>query len=273
MEVIKRHNKSLKELSDKRQFYELIAKTKGDTDEYWATGFSQSLLIEKIQKILQGVVNKRIIDVGCGDGRTIFYLAKRKNTVIGIDISHTRLSRAKQKVLRYSNHTLAVQSYAEALPIKGKVFDGAVCTEVLEHVIDDDALLRGLSQVVKPHAWVLISIPTVSMRRYFDMLYTKKPIYFDPIEHVREFTHYKIPFLDHNFILTKNLKKKLKLYGLIYRKHYGIAFQLPLGVSRFKIGKCIEKICMNKRVNKIISKLPIFKNFGVYTIFLLRKKV
>jgi 2-polyprenyl-3-methyl-5-hydroxy-6-metoxy-1,4-benzoquinol methylase len=261
----------MKKLSEKKKFYEHIAKTKGDTDEYWATGFSQSLLIEKIQKILQGVVNKRIIDVGCGDGRTVFYLAKGNNTVIGIDVSYTRLSRAKKKALRYANRTLFLQSYAEDLPIKDLVFDGAVCTEVLEHVIDDDALLRGLSHVLKPHAWVFMSIPTVSLSRYFDMRFTKQLIYFDPVEHVREFSYVKVPPFEDDFILIRDLVKKLRDYGFTIKTQYGVGFDLPLGILRFRIGRFFEKIFRNKRVNRFIIKLPVFKKFGVYTILMLQK--
>ena len=263
----------MKDLSHMRRFYERLAQTKGDTDAYWATGFHQSLLIEKINKILSGIHGSRIIDVGCGDGRTVLFLAERHNVVVGIDISYTRLSRAKQKARRYPHHTLFAQSYAETLPVKGEGFDGAICTEVLEHVIDDEALLTGLFNILKPNGWAVMSIPTVSLSRYFDMYYLKKPIYFDPNAHVREFTHYKIPWFENNFILVKELEKRLKGFGLTVMKRYGIGFELPLWIRRFKIGQLLEKLCKIRKINTFISTLPILKNFPVYTIFTLRKSV
>lgn len=258
-------------LNELRQFYEKLAEEKGDMDEYWAKGFYQSLLIEKIHKILNNVHGKRIIDVGCGDGRTVLYLMERENSVVGVDISYTRLSRAKKKVFKHSNNTLLMQSYAEYLPVKPKTFDYAICTEVLEHVIDDESLLGELSNALRPNSWALISIPTVSLRRYFEMWYGKKPIYFCPTEHIREFTYYKIPWFENDFILIKDLEKKLKTFDLNLINRYGIGFELPLWITKFKLGQFLERFCNIKKVNKFLSALPILKNFGVYTIFILRK--
>ena len=121
MNVLKRNKKFLKELKHKRQFYEDVAIKKGDTDDYWATGFFQSLLIEAINQILKDVWQQQIIDIGCGDGRTVLSLVKQKNTVVGIDIAHTRLLRAQHKTEMYYPQILLVQSYAEDLPLKKEI--------------------------------------------------------------------------------------------------------------------------------------------------------
>ena len=258
-------------LSEKKRFYEEVAKTKGDTDAYWAVGFYQSLLIGGINKILKGVLHQQIIDVGCGDGRTALLLAKQNNTVVGLDIAHTRLLRAQQKTMMYSPHTLFVQSYAETLPLDKERFDGAICTEVLEHVLDDDAVLRELSYTLKPNAWMLMSIPTVSLSRYVDMRYKKQLIYFDPVEHVREFSYFKVPPFDDKFVLIEDLEKRLRSYGFTIRNRYGVGFELPLGIRRFKVGRVFDNIFRNVRINKFITKLPFLRNFGVYTILMLQK--
>jgi 2-polyprenyl-3-methyl-5-hydroxy-6-metoxy-1,4-benzoquinol methylase len=271
MNVFKRNKKLLKELKHKRQFYEDVAIKKGDADDYWATGFYQSLLIEAINQILKDVWQQQIIDIGCGDGRTALSLVKQKNTVVGVDIAHTRLSRAQHKAEMYYPQILLVQSYAEDLPLKKEIFNGAICTEVVEHVLDDDALLRELSYVLKPKAWVLMSIPTVSLSRYFDMRYKKQLIYYDPVEHVREFSYIKVHPFEDDFILINDLKQKLKQFGFTIKKRYSVGFDLPLGIQRFKIGRFFEKTVRNKRVNRFIIKLPFVKNLGVYTILILQK--
>lgn len=271
MQRIKKADKLLSELRGKRKFYEQVAETKGDADSYWSIGFFQSLLIKKINKILRGVRNQGIIDVGCGDGRTALYLAQGKNSIIGIDISYTRLSRAKKKLQPHTQDAFFVQSYAEKLPFKEEIFEGAICTEVLEHVLIDDALLSGLSRLLKPNAWVLMSVPTVSLGRYFDMRYTNQLIYFDPIEHVREYTYHAIPPFEKDFILVKNLLRKLRSYGLSCVKRYGVGFELPLGVRRFKISSFLEKVLRDEKINNFISSVPFLRNFVVYSIFMLHK--
>jgi ubiquinone/menaquinone biosynthesis C-methylase UbiE len=259
------------ELSHKRKFYEKVAETKGDADDYWSSGFYQALLIKKINEILRGIRHQRIIDVGCGDGRTALYLTKGRNTTIGVDISHKRLSRARHKTGPDKKNALFVQAYAEILPLKDESFDGAICTEVLEHVLADDALLSGLSRVLKPRAWVLMSIPTVSLGRYFDMRYTKQLIYYDPIEHLREYTYHTIPPFEKDFILVKDLLRKLRSFGFITAKRYGVGFELPLGVRRFKIGSFLEGVLRNGKINTFISDVPFLRDFVVYTIFMLHK--
>jgi glycosyltransferase involved in cell wall biosynthesis/SAM-dependent methyltransferase len=47
------------------------------------------------------------------------------------------------------------------LPFADAVFDGAICTEVLEHVPDAPLLLRELARVLKPGALAIVSIPFV----------------------------------------------------------------------------------------------------------------
>jgi ubiquinone/menaquinone biosynthesis C-methylase UbiE len=171
----------------------------------------------------------------------------------------------------YAQNALFVQAYAEKLPLKGEIFDGAVCTEVLEHVLVDDALLNGLSFVLKPNAWVLVSIPTVSLARYFDMRYTKQLIYYDPIEHLREYTYQKIPPFEKDFILVRDLLRKIRSFGLIVAQRYSVGFELPLGVRRFKIGRFFDNIIHNERINTFITSIPYIRNFVVYSIFMLRK--
>jgi SAM-dependent methyltransferase len=47
------------------------------------------------------------------------------------------------------------------LPFASQAFDGAVCTEVLEHVRDSRRLLSEIARVLKPGAPLLITVPFV----------------------------------------------------------------------------------------------------------------
>lgn len=50
---------------------------------------------------------------------------------------------------------------AGPLPFTDGSFDGAVCTEVLEHVVDPIAVLREIARVVRPGGRVLVTVPFV----------------------------------------------------------------------------------------------------------------
>ena len=45
----------------------------------------------------------------------------------------------------------------------GVLFDNLICTEVLEHVADPIAVLRKISEVVKPNGRVIITVPLLSL--------------------------------------------------------------------------------------------------------------
>lgn len=271
MKKIKRNNPLIDELSKKRRFYEEQAQQKGDMDDYWAKGFHQSLLIHRIDGLLSDVSDKKVLDIGCGDGRTAVSLSKKGNRVFGIDISRTRLLRAKEKVYSISDGSYFIQSYAETIPFKDSSFDLIVCTEVLEHVMDDVALIKNISLTLKDGGIAIISIPTVSLSRYVDMYRLNKPIYFDSVEHIREFAYYKIPWFKNDFITIKTLIEKFKSMGLTLYKSYGVGFELPLAIRRYTVGRFIDGIIRGKGINRVISRLPVLKNICVYTIFVLRK--
>ncbi len=264
---------SKKRFSDKKikDYYEDVARKKGDADNYWAKGFFQSLLIEKIELLLKDVNKKNVLDIGCGDGRVTAYLSLNHNKIVGMDIAYTRLLRAKQKILSASTSSLFLQSYAETQLFKENTFDLVVCTEVLEHVQDDDALIKSISYYLKDDGLAIISIPTVSLSRYTDMYKFKRPIYFDPVEHLREYAYYRIPWFKNDFVKIRYLIDKYNKYGLTVKKKYGVGFELPLAVKRYLLGRLIEKCVRKKKINRILSAMPILRKLCVYTVFVLKK--
>lgn len=270
MKDIKSKNKFSVDFKQIRNFYEYLAMAKNDNKYDWENYYYPSLLVSKINKLFNSISHKNIIDVGCGDGRSVLSLLRKNNRVIGVDISFVNLSKAKKNT---DNHdqVMFVQSYVEYLPTKDEVFDGAVCTEVLEHVIDDTALLKQLHSVLKKNGWVIISVPTVSLKSYFDMRHIEKDIYLSPTEHIREFTYYKLPWFKSEMVLVDELENKFKKTGFKVEKRFGVGFNLPLFITQFKLGQILDKFVKIKQINKLISMLPILRNFNVYTIFLCKK--
>ena len=69
----------------------------------------------------------------------------------------------------YGDRVVAVDAFApdptvradlaSPLPFADEVFDGAVCSEVLEHVSDPRLLLAELARVLKPGSMILVTIP------------------------------------------------------------------------------------------------------------------
>ncbi len=109
----------------------------------------------------------RILDIGCGEGRHTVMAARHPATkCVGADYGFGNLETTRDK-LKYhesladlSCHTWDLTcSNITALNFKDRAFDGIICSEVLEHIIEDDAAIRELIRVLKPGGFLAVSVP------------------------------------------------------------------------------------------------------------------
>jgi len=68
----------------------------------------------------------RVLDIGCGGGRTSFYLASIRNKVTAIDLSPKLIKAAKKKALKRSGDIEFIVKDAQKLDYPDNFFDGAV---------------------------------------------------------------------------------------------------------------------------------------------------
>jgi 2-polyprenyl-3-methyl-5-hydroxy-6-metoxy-1,4-benzoquinol methylase len=103
------------------------------------------------------VSDKCVLDLGCGSGYGTAELSKRAALVTGVDQSAEAVSYAHQQ---YSsvNQVFTVGD-CTALPFHEHSFDVAVCFEVVEHLSNQEALLREAVRVLKPKGFLIISTP------------------------------------------------------------------------------------------------------------------
>jgi len=106
-------------------------------------------------KMLQGA-QRRLLDVGCGDGFFLAELARNGYECTGLDTSAqaVALCRARVAPLGVSVHCLPIEDFQPEKP-----FDLAVCGEVLEHVEDDVGFLRQVYQRLRPGGALVLSVP------------------------------------------------------------------------------------------------------------------
>lgn len=92
-----------------------------------------------------------ILDVGVGLGELI---APLKNcNLFGVDLSIDYLQIAKSKGID------VIMCLAEELPYHDSVFDMVVATDVLEHVLDLNAVTRTITRVIKPGGYLVVRVP------------------------------------------------------------------------------------------------------------------
>ena len=104
------------------------------------------------------LVEKRVLDIGCGGGILAEALAHHGATVTAIDKAEASLSVARLHLLEsqldisYLDST--AEEFAEAQPAQ---FDVVTCLEMLEHVPDPSSVVAACQRLVKPGGLVFFS--------------------------------------------------------------------------------------------------------------------
>jgi methionine biosynthesis protein MetW len=123
-----------------------------------------------------------VLDVGCGDGYLAAFIRDcKKCTVSGLDVSSVAVQRARERGIS------AVQGDLEArLPFDDGQFDYVIASEVIEHIIHSEELVREMVRISCSD--ILLTIPNSAFWKYRLSLmlgrFPKQWIVY-PYEHVR----------------------------------------------------------------------------------------
>ena len=97
----------------------------------------------------------RVLDVGCGANLDYdIVLADRGVEIVAVDFATSFLALAP----KHPRIELR-QADATSLPFESAVFDGAICSEVAEHVPDDRAVVAELARVLRPGGVLVFTVP------------------------------------------------------------------------------------------------------------------
>lgn len=122
-----------------------------------------------ILKILEKYLLKKtdVLDIGCGAGNLAFFLANLNNFVTGVDISAKAIESCKTNSLSLGleKNTNFLKKDFPKESINGK-FDLIICSEVLEHIEDEETALRKIHLMLKDSGLVLISVPSSNSPLY-----------------------------------------------------------------------------------------------------------
>lgn len=102
--------------------------------------------------------NKVAVDVGCGTGFGIDWVAQSSTMAVGGDLSFQNLKRAKSR----SDMRRWVQLDAQALPFRSSVVDVVTCFESMYYFPDIPIFLAEAHRVLRPQGRLLVSFPNKS---------------------------------------------------------------------------------------------------------------
>lgn len=124
-----------------------------DNDErhWWYRG--RRRVLEAVLDSVELPPRPRLLDAGCGSGRTLDDLAAR-GRVSGVDASPLAAAAARER-----GHADIHVSGIEDLPFEDGQFDLVTCLDVIEHTPDDRHTLAELRRVTRPGGHLVVTVP------------------------------------------------------------------------------------------------------------------
>ena len=115
-----------------------------------------------VTDILQGFMElrgARILDVGCGVGGASLSLAERGASVLAVDANAAKVAALRAFTREHGLTVQAIATPVEELSADAGSFHAAVLQDVLEHLPDPAAVVKHLTNFLKPKGLLYISTP------------------------------------------------------------------------------------------------------------------
>ena len=117
----------------------------------------ERLRVRAIRRLLDARADSRVLEVGVGGGNVLERIPGRR---VGIDLSPFILKKAQARLGAGAG---LVRGDAMMLPFADGVFDRVYCSEVLEHVLEPEAVVREMRRVLAPAGWAVVSVPNEAL--------------------------------------------------------------------------------------------------------------
>jgi 2-polyprenyl-3-methyl-5-hydroxy-6-metoxy-1,4-benzoquinol methylase len=204
---------------------------------------------ETLLDFMGDLAGKRVLDLGCGIGRTSMRLAPHAGEVIGYDISPVAVDKANENARRLGlgNFRAELNNFSEVQPGS---FDVVLCVNMLHHTIDPRAVLASIHTALRPGGELVI-LENNPVNPLF-------PFYFVMIGQVR--AHLTRQYLMVNrFTLERALREAgfeidaLKRHGFLPTMlyNYSLAF---------------------KSINEALNRIPVVNELAAFHFIRARKR-
>jgi methionine biosynthesis protein MetW len=165
-----------------------------------------------VREFVRARVDGRILDIGCGDGS----MWEGSKNIYGVDVCAEQLAIAKCRGL----HVDYCNTDEMMLPYGDRMFDSVVCSEVLEHVLLPDNIIREAYRVLANDGRFIVTVPNLASigRRIMLAIGHNPYIEISPLDR---------PASGHiRYFVIQELRRLLKKYGFKIVDYKGDAINL-----------------------------------------------
>ena len=130
------------------------------TEEHDVSGWSPEGLARRFRRFrrllpeLRLPLRARVLELGCGAGTYVRYLASLGHEVVGVDYAEPSLQRAREARDAGRAHYVAADGHD--LPLAAASMDAALCIGVLQAVSRPEAIIAEIARVLRPGGLVVI---------------------------------------------------------------------------------------------------------------------
>lgn len=148
------------------------------------------------------VKDKKILDIACGEGYGSHMLSTNAANVTGVDIDNKVIAYAQNK---YKSPKIRFkQGSVTAMPIEDNSMDVIVCFETIEHVTQQDLVIRECRRVLKEDGLLIMSTPNVHF-------FTNKSSIQENQFHEKELSKEEIidlcrPYFSSSYLVSQNIQ-------------------------------------------------------------------
>lgn len=106
-----------------------------------------------------------VLDAGSGNGSIATNVGRLGHSVVGLNFSESEVQRCQRRN-PYPNVTFELQDLrllGERNDFRDR-FDVVICTEVMEHILDDSKFIRDLAKTLKAGGQLLLTTPNLAYR-------------------------------------------------------------------------------------------------------------
>lgn len=174
-----------------------------------------------------------VLDAGCGEGRHVFECFRHDCSVLGMDLSHRSLLKARyvlgqmRERREAKGRVFLLRGDALRFPFPDETFDKIICAEVIEHVDDEHRGMAELARILKTRGKIAVTVPTLFTEHLYDKL--SQEYFRTPGGHVRK-------------VVPQALARSMEENGLqVYAVGFAHAFHSPYWMLRCLCGLHDEK--------------------------------
>jgi 2-polyprenyl-3-methyl-5-hydroxy-6-metoxy-1,4-benzoquinol methylase len=136
-----------------------------------------------------------LLDIGCGYGFFSKYFSEKGYDVLGIDVEDELISLSQKATASLLCKPLLRKCSINDIVNENKKFDNIIILDVLEHIQDDDILVKSAISLLKPGGILVISVPA------YNILFSKRDA---KLGHLRRYSRKRL-----NEIIPAEVDKKI----------------------------------------------------------------